>query len=262
MKGSGIHYSIIDHIEKLGHLSTVIKDAYDNCRPHVALVSPKVWEDSSSTAWQENSPLIIQTRHSRDVKPLSPIFQPEMTRYEAILSIGDLLDDQIVVANLGVPSKELFDVRDRPLNYYMLGSMGLASSIGFGMSQFTDKKVMVLDGDGSMLMNPNALITIGQYQPDNLMIVALDNACYGSTGSQRTYTQNSLDLEDLARSCGVQNSVRVHKAEELKDAVHDFEQQGELSLIHVIIKPGNSSCPNITLKPKDITKRFMTCLGN
>ncbi len=262
LKGSGIQYSIIDNIEKLGHLSYVIKDAYDHCRPHVALVSPKIWEGSSCTTWQEKSSLIIQARHSRNVKDFSPIVQPEMTRYEAILSIGDLLDDQIVVANLGVPSKELFDVCDRPLNYYMLGSMGLVSSIGFGISQFTDKKVMVLEGDGSILMNPNALITIGQYKPDNLMIIALDNACYGSTGSQRTYTQNSMDLEYLARSCGVQNSVRIHTEEELKDAVHDFEQQGELSLIHVIIKPGNSSCPNIPLKPKEITKRFMTCLGN
>ncbi len=260
LKGSDISYSIIDKIEKLGHLSNVIKDAYDNCRPHVALISPEIWEDSSCTIWQENPFLTIQTRLCGEIKSLSPISQPEMTRYEAISCLGNLLDSQIVVANLGVPSKELFAVCDRPLNYYMLGSMGLASSMGFGISRFTHKKVMVLEGDGSILMNPNALITIGQYQPDNLMIIALDNACYGSTGSQRTYTQNSLDLEYLARSCRIENTARIHTAQELKDAVRDFEKQGKLSFIHVILKPGNSSSPNIPLKPEKITKRFKNCL--
>jgi len=262
LEGSGIHYSIIDEVEKLVLLSDVIQDAYDHCRPHVALVSPKVWEASPCTAWQENQPSTIQARPAGSIESLSSIPQPEMTRYEAILSLGNLLDNQIAVANLGVPSKELFAVCDRPLNYYMLGSMGLASSIGFGISRFTDKKVIVLEGDGSILMNPNALITIGQYRPDNLTIIALDNACYGSTGSQKTYTQNRMDLEFLARSCGFKNSARVHEAQGLNKAVHDFEQQGELSFIHVVLKPGNSSCPNIPLKPKGITKRFKSFLEN
>jgi sulfopyruvate decarboxylase len=255
-------YSLIDKVEKLMIISDVIQDAFDHSRPHVALVSPKVWEASTCKAWQEKPLSVIRARPARNIESLSPIPLPEMTRYEAILGLGNLLDNQVVVVNLGVPSKELFSVCDRPLNYYMLGSMGLASSIGFGISRFTDKKVIVLEGDGSILMNPNALITIGQYQPCNLTIIALDNACYGSTGSQRTYTQNRLDLEFLARSCGFKNSVRVHEAQGLKEAVYDFEQQGELSFIHVVLKPGNSSCPNIPLKPEDITKRFKICLEN
>jgi len=262
LEGSGIHYSIIDEVEKLALLSDVIRDAFDHCCPHVALISPKIWEASPCTAWQDNPPAVIQARPARSIEPLSPILQPSMTRYDAILSLGNLLDNQVAVANLGVPSKELFSVCDRPLNYYMLGSMGLASSIGFGISLFTDKKVIVLEGDGSILMNPNALITIGQYQPCNLMIIALDNACYGSTGSQRTYTQNRMDLEFLAKSCGFKNTAKVHESQELNKAVYDFEQQGELSFIHVVLNPGNSSCPNIPLKPKDITKRFKSCLEN
>ncbi|MCP4669799.1 MAG: sulfopyruvate decarboxylase subunit alpha, partial [Desulfobacula sp.] len=128
LKASSIHYSIIDKVEKLEHLSSVIQDAYDHCRPHVALVSPEIWEDSSCSIWQKNPSLTIESRNCSKIHSLSPISQPEMTRYEAILNLGNLLDNQIVVANLGVPSKELFAVNDRPLNYYMLGSMGLASS--------------------------------------------------------------------------------------------------------------------------------------
>ncbi len=263
LQGCGIPFTMIDEVEKLGLLSDVIQDVYANYRPHVALVSPKVWESSScTTAWQENLLSSIKARPAMVIDQLSPILQPEMTRYEAILTLGGLIDGQVVVANLGVPSKELFAICDRPLNYYMLGSMGLVSSIGFGISRFTHGRVMVLEGDGSILMNPNALMTIGQYRPRNLMIIALDNACYGSTGSQRTYTQNGMDLELFARSCGIKNSVRVHKIQELRQAVHDFEEQEELSFIHVLLKPGNSPCPNIPLNPKDITKRFKNSLRN
>ncbi|NOX33011.1 MAG: sulfopyruvate decarboxylase subunit beta [Deltaproteobacteria bacterium] len=262
LEGAGIHYSIIDKTETLFLLSEAIQDAFKHCRPHVALVSPKLWEASSCTAWQENPPPVIQARPATDTESLLPIPQPEMTRYEAISSLGNLLDHQIIVANLGVPSKELFAVYDRPLNYYMMGSMGLASSIGFGISRFTNKNVIVLEGDGSILMNPNALITIGQYQPCNLTIVVMDNACYGSTGSQRTYTQKKMDLEFLARACGFKNTARVCKAGDLNQKIQEFEQQRELSLIHVIIKPGNSSCPNISLTPAEITKRFKACLEN
>ncbi|MCP4022834.1 MAG: hypothetical protein GY729_13415 [Desulfobacteraceae bacterium] len=80
--------------------------------------------------------------------------------------------------------------------------------------------------------------------------------------SQKTYTQKKLDLELLARSCGFENTARVHGNQQLKEVVQDFEHQGKLSFIHVVIKPGNSSCPNIPLKPQDITKRFKTCLEN
>ena len=80
-----------------------------------------------------------------------------------------ILDD-IIIANLGIPSKELFEIKDRDLNFYMLGSMGLVSSIGLGLAIIQEKHVYVIDGDGSLLMNPNALISIGDYassKPDN-----------------------------------------------------------------------------------------------
>lgn len=260
LEACGIQYTLIDEVEKLGLLSDVIEDAYNHYRPHVALVSPKIWEASSKDFRQENQLPVIQSRPAKSTGPLIPIRRPEMTRYEAIKQLGPLLDNQVVVANLGVPSKELFAVCDRPLNYYMLGSMGLVSSIGFGISRVTDRKVMVLEGDGSILMNPNALITIGHYRPRNLMILALDNACYGSTGSQKTYTCERMDIECFAESCGFENTARIHEACELKDMVHDFEKREGLSLIHVVLKPGNSSSSNIPLSPKEITRRFKASL--
>ena len=261
LRGLGIRHTLIDETEKLAYLSDVIQDAHDHCRPHIALVSPKVWETSPVPAWQKKSTLTIHPRAAGKCKPVpTPIRRPEMTRFEAIESLGSILDSQVVVANLGVPSKELFAVCDRPLNYYMLGSMGLASSIGFGISRFTERKVIVMDGDGSILMNPNAQITIGHYQPRNLIVLAMDNACYGSTGSQRTYTRDRMDLESFAGCCGFKNTARVHSGRELKEAVQKFDQIEELSFIHVVLKPGNSSSPNIPLSPREITRRFKACL--
>ena len=94
------------------------------------------------------------------------IQKPVLTRYEAIRTIVETIDenDDIIVSNLGIPSKELFEIRDRELNFYMLGSMGLVSSIGLGLSIIQKKHVYVIDGDGSLLMNPNALISIGDYR--------------------------------------------------------------------------------------------------
>ncbi|MBS7288417.1 MAG: sulfopyruvate decarboxylase subunit beta, partial [Candidatus Freyarchaeota archaeon] len=76
-----------------------------------------------------------------------------MKRIEAIRCVVEELDGELVVCNIGYPSRELYSVRDRDENFYMLGSMGLASSIGLGLALSTRKRVVVFDGDGSLLMN-------------------------------------------------------------------------------------------------------------
>lgn len=263
LQGCRIPYTLIDTIEKLDRLSDVINDAFDNGRPHVALFSPKVWENSGCTAWQENPPLLMQAGEDQDdrkTNPLSPIPKPQMTRYDAMQAVGQTLSEQIVVCNLGIPAKELYAACDRPLNYYMLGSMGLASSIGLGMALCQQRQVMVLDGDGSLLMNPNALITVGQYQPPNLMIVALDNGAYGSTGSQNTFTQAGFDLEGFARCCEIPTTCRVNTAKQLIKAAQTYAEKEASSFIHVVLKPGNSGCSNIPMRPEEITRRFMDAL--
>ena len=91
-----------------------------------------------------------------------------MRRYEAIKKIISQLTDEIVVCNIGHPSQELYQIKDRPQNFYMLGSMGLASSIGLGIALSQPRKVIVIEGEGSVLMNLGGLTTIGINQPKNL----------------------------------------------------------------------------------------------
>jgi len=104
-------------------------------------------------------------------------------------------------------------------------------------------------------MNPNAMIGVGALNPENLTIIAIDNAAYGSTGNQETCTQSQVDLELLAKGCGIVDTVKVHTGDELKKAL-----KRKAGFIHVIAKPVNAKCPEITLSAKEIKERFMGAL--
>lgn len=260
LSGAGLYHTVIDETEKLPLLSRVIADAHGSKSPHIALVSPEIWEDSTCNVESAPAPLCIQPRGKQDMSS-DEISQPTLMRGEAISVIARQLDRELVVSNLGVPSKELYAAGDRDRNYYMTGSMGLVSAIGLGLSLKSAQSVVVLEGDGSILMNPNAIIEAGKHAPANLMIIALDNACYGSTGSQETFTCRTTDLELFAKSVGFQNTARVHTAEELEEAFLRCKQRREISFIHVILKPGNSSVPNIPLSPAEITERFKNAVS-
>ena len=91
------------------------------------------------------------------------------TRIDGIREIMKDITDELVVCNIGVPTKELFQVKDRARNFYMIGSMGLVESIGLGLALSQEETVVVIDGDGSLLMNMGSLITTSHNQCDNLI---------------------------------------------------------------------------------------------
>jgi sulfopyruvate decarboxylase subunit beta len=262
LKGAGLEYTIIDGAEKLSLLENVIQDAFENLRPHIALVSPKVWEKSDCCTWEAakmpEKPERMERvcRFKLETKALKPV----MLRNDAIWAVASQLDGEITVANLGVPCKELYACKDRNLNFYMFGSMGLVSSIGLGISLRSERKIVVFEGDGSLLMNPNALLEIAKEAPKNLIIICLDNGAYGSTGSQETCALRYIDLEIFANACGIQNTAKVYTKEALIEAFRKFRGMQKLSFIHVILKPGNTKAPNIPLSPEELTKRFKEAL--
>jgi sulfopyruvate decarboxylase subunit beta len=262
LEGAGLEYTIIEDAGKLFLLENVIRDAFENLRPHIALVSPKVWETSECCAWETASmpekPEVMERTCKFSLT--SESLKPVMLRNDAICAVASQLDEEITVTNLGIPCKEFFACKDRDLNFYMFGSMGLVSSIGLGIALRTDRKVVVFDGDGSLLMNPNALLEIGKEAPKNLIIIGLDNGAYGSTGSQETCALRYIDLEIFANACGIQNTAKVNTREGLIERFRKFRAIQELSFIHVILKPGNTKAPNIPLSPEEVTKRFKEAL--
>ena len=262
LKGSGLQYTIIDEAEKLSLLENVIRDAFENLRPHIALISPKVWEMSDCCAWEAaglpEKPEVTERTCVFNIKAEN--LRPVILRNDAICAIASQLNGEITVTNLGVPCKELYACRDRDLNFYMFGSMGLVSSIGLGLAIRSEKTVVAFDGDGSLLMNPNALLEVAKEAPKNLIIIGLDNGAYGSTGSQETCALRYIDLEIYANACGIRNTAKVNSREGLIETFRKFRTMQELSFIHVILKPGNTKAPNIPLSPEEVTKRFKKAL--
>ncbi len=152
-----------------------------------------------------------------------------MRRYQAIEAVaGALTGRELVISANGMTSRELFSIRESANNFYMLGSMGLGSSIGFGLARsLPDRKVVIIDGDGNVLMNLGSLATIGHFAPNNLIHIVLDNEMHASTGGQPTVS-NTLKLEEVARAAGFRRVKKVASTEDLRLALGEAITAGEL----------------------------------
>jgi len=138
-----LKYTIIEDSAQIELVEDVIQDAFTNERQHIALISPRTWENSDAI---EEPTVPRQTRKMR-LRYEKEIETPEMERCDAIRLISEYLSEEAVISNIGVPSKELYAVKDRALNFYMLGSLGQVSPIGLGVALRTKRETMVLDGD-------------------------------------------------------------------------------------------------------------------
>ena len=166
-----------------------------------------------------------------------------------------------IIASLGHPAYDLFGAKDRPENFYTWGSMGLASSIGLGlaMAQPT-RRVFVLDGDGSLLMNLGTLATIAWTRPQNLVLIVLDNERYGTTGGQETATAHGADLEAAARAMGIAQAATVRDTAALNDVLSRTTTAPGPWM--VVVKVENAA--PTTRPPLDcvlIKQRFMHAIG-
>ncbi len=179
-----------------------------------------------------------------------------MDEKRAIEIISERLEDSLVVSTTGMISRYLYAVKDRPENFYMLGSMGLASSIGLGLALNCDRQVIVLDGDGSCLMNMGSMATIGHYAPANLAHIVIDNGQYNSTGGQPTVS-DTAQLLGIARSCGY---GVVEMADSESKLRLQFPLANALTFILVKVKP-SENVNRIPLEPERITERFMSCIN-
>ncbi len=184
-----------------------------------------------------------------------------MTRLEATHVLAAMLGDDPVVASLGHPAYDLFATGDRDTYFYTWGSMGLASSIGLGLAMAQpDRRVVVLDGDGSLLMNLGSLATIGWVKPNNLVVIVWDNGLYGTTGGQDTATKHGADLEASARAMGITTTATVTTTADLERAMARARSDAGP---WIIVAKVDESAP--TGKPPQdcvfIKQRFMRAIG-
>ena len=182
-----------------------------------------------------------------------------MIRSEILREIAPILRDQLVVCNIGLPSQELHMIDDQPSNFYMLGTMGLSSSIGLGLALSQPKTVISIDGDGSVLTNLGTLPTIANNVADNYILLIIDNGSYGSTGDQPTYAGKKTKLEAVAAACGCENVVTCQDVDtgRVLQAAIDSKQ---MTVIVSKCDSGNIKLPVITMDPVVIRDRFMTAV--
>jgi len=183
-----------------------------------------------------------------------------MIRSDVLKTLIPLISDELVVTNIGLPSQEMHLLDDQPTNFYMLGTMGLASSIGLGLAMAQPKKVIAIDGDGSVLMNLGTLPTIANNQVPNFILLIIDNGSYGSTGDQTTYAGMRTSLADVARACGCDH-VAECAAEDTAAAAKDALAAEQTTVIVSKCESGNIKVPVIELDPVMIKERFMASVA-
>jgi len=184
-----------------------------------------------------------------------------MIRSEILKEIAPLLSNQLVVCNIGLPSQELHLIDDQPSNFYMLGTMGLSSSIGLGLALAQNKKVVSIDGDGSVLTNFGTLPTIANNVANNFILLIIDNGSYGSTGDQPTYAGQKTSLSEVAKACGCENVIEC-TAEETGDVLKKAIDGDQMTIIVSKCESGNIKVPVITMDPVEIRSRFMKAVAD
>ena len=176
--------------------------------------------------------------------------------------VADRGDGLLVVGGLGASTWDLAAAGPHDLDFGLWGAMGGAVLIGLGLALAQpEKRVMVVTGDGEMLMGMGGLSTVALQNPGNLSIVVLDNGLYGETGGQPSHTAGGTDLAAIARGCGLPVAVTIAEEERLDEAVS--LARGARGPVMVVLKI-NPDTPPLVLPERDpvvLKERFRRALG-
>ena len=182
-----------------------------------------------------------------------------MIRREAIETVCNYTKNDIIVSANGFISRDLYSSLKKDTNFYMIGSMGLASSIGLGIAlKKKRKRIFIFDGDGNILMNLGSLVTIGSLQPNNLIHLIFDNKIHESTGGQPTFAEK-INISKIAKMTNYTVfSVRTKKT--LENVLRKIPKSKGPILIHVLVTKSKERSGRVEVIPKKITTRFMNAI--
>ena len=182
-----------------------------------------------------------------------------MIRNQAISITGKMLNDYHFISANGFISRDLYESNEKSSNFYMIGSMGLASSIGLGVALKNPKKrICIFDGDGNILMNLGSLTTIGTSCPKNLIHIVFDNSSHESTGGQPTNTKN-IKIESIAKAV----NYKIFKTSTKKGLERILIQIKKLKgpiLVLVKVEKSDYVSKRVNIEPVEIKNRFMNSL--
>ena len=184
-----------------------------------------------------------------------------LNRRDALRALLGEREKMIVVAGLGSSAYDLASCGNEPLDFPLWGTMGGAAMVGLGIALTQPEyTVVVVTGDGEMLMGLGSLATIAAQRPPNLRIVVMDNERFGETGQQQTHTAMGTDLAAVAAGCGFPHVQTIHQASELEALRADLHGLDDLLLAVVKVSPEELPC---VLPPRDgayLTHRLRAAL--
>ena len=253
-------HAILDAIN-IPHVTLNAEDSEAACRLHwaidlaererrcVAIVVPDgVFESTDATM---DEPAEVISGIHEDLTSGGQILSRTEVLNQVRMWLGS---DAIRLTTTGKTGRELFALSDDPSNLYVVGSMGLVSSVGLGLSLAISRRILVLDGDGAALMHLGALPMIARYGGETLLHVILDNGSYDSTGGQRTISRHAPFAEIAAR-CGYAYAARVDDVEGLEKAM--IGAANGPALVHVLVRAGSPpKLPRPLFPPPEVLKRL------
>jgi len=182
-----------------------------------------------------------------------------MIRREAVRIFAKKIGTEPIISANGFISRDLFEACEKDSNFYMIGSMGLASSIGLGVALKNSKRrVYIFDGDGNLFMNLGSLATMGTYKPKNLVHIVFDNNLHESTGGQPTHS-NKIDLGKIAKAA----NYTVFKLTTKKNIDNMWNKikkiQGPVMIL-IKVEKSNYVSKRVSIHPYKIRDRFQKLL--
>lgn len=184
-------------------------------------------------------------------------------RVDVLATLKDYADDNtLLLATTGVTGRELFELGHESNQFYMVGSMGCISSVALGLAiTRPDKKVIAIDGDGSLLMRMGSLATNGYYSPDNLYHLLLDNASHESTGGQKTVSDN-IDFVNITAGASYPKVVELKGLNDLTESLENWKTQQQLTFGYLKTAKGiKKNLGRPTLTPIEVKQQLMINIG-
>ncbi|THF80867.1 phosphonopyruvate decarboxylase [Cohnella fermenti] len=237
-------------LEQLQHANRII----DQNRSFFFVVRKNTF---NSVVLKERQDSVPRTRSITGHENAPTAFYPQ--RMDILSTLQNTCnEDTVLLATTGVTGRELYELEDSPNQFYMVGSMGCIGALSLGLAiARPDKKIICIDGDGSLLMRMGSLATTAYYRPVNLLHVLLDNGVHESTGGQFTVS-SIVDFAQLARSSGYSDVTNIGSIEELEKKIEAWTSEPMLSFVYIstaLGTKGNLGRPKI--KPFQVKERLM-----
>jgi len=179
------------------------------------------------------------------------------TRSAVDTVLSSLSEKDIALFATGFISREAFDAKDRDSNFYLIGSMGLISSIGLGIALNSKKRIFIFDGDGSALMELGTLAMIANHRPSNLFHIVLDNEKYASTGGQPSISKDE-DLSCITRALGYKRVFKIDNITKLRKSCKNILKEKGPVLVLLKVKDKNTiDIGRVSIAPERLTSRII-----